>query len=325
MFPGENILEIDLNLNEILKKTIDVSKLESIDDCTLKVIDLKDLVNNFNSFKELLESIDIICIVSNSIMSNIENTQKYFLNLKEKVSNVDYYVIANFQDRKEAAVEVEKIEELLKEKTFGFSAIQKDSKERIISIIENILRLSVINKKDKKHILTKHNEIWSELENARINDTEGDKVKAIERFSNAASQFKKLYSEVKIRHDQDELNVLHYLCKAWESMIYAEEYKEPKKFSEAMNYFIQVSEIVKNNKLKLLALGNSEYCKILKLGMEFEQSNQTYINENDYLEIKAIFNKIADLYKQGGFQKELNWALTTSSYFDTFVKDLKKA
>lgn len=325
MFPGENILEIDLNLNEILKKSIDIPRLENVDNCILRVINLQELITNFSSFTELLESIDIICILSNSIISNIENIQNYLFNLKDKVPRVNYYIIANFQDRKDIALGVDKIEELLKEKTFGFSAIQKDSKERIISIIEDIVRLSIINKEDKKHLLIKYNEIWSEIEKARIFDIEGEKTKAIELHSNVASQFKKLYSEVKLRREQDEVYVLQYLCKAWESMIYAEEYKEPKKFLDAMNYFIKSSEIINNNKLKLLALGNSEFCKVLKLGMEFEQSNQTFINKNDYLEIKAIFNKLADLYRLGGFEKELNWALSTISYFDTFVKDLKKA
>ncbi|MFX0039120.1 MAG: hypothetical protein ACFFAB_07290 [Candidatus Heimdallarchaeota archaeon] len=219
---------------------------------------------------------------------------------------------------------MDKIEELTKEKTFGFSAIQKDSQERITSIIGKIIQLSMINTENKKHLLIKYDEIWSELEKARIFDVEGDRIKAIEYFSNAASQFKKLYSEVKLRRKQDEVHTLQILCKAWESMIYAEQYREPKKFLEAMNYFIQVNEIINDDKLELLALGNSEFCKVLKFGMEFEQSNQTYINDDDYLEINAIFNKIIDFYKQGGFEKELNWALTTSSYFDAFVKSLKK-
>ncbi|MFX1503260.1 MAG: hypothetical protein ACFFDH_20025 [Promethearchaeota archaeon] len=312
-------------MNEILKKSIETSKLENVEYCLIRVIESKDLMTNFNSFKDLLESIDIICIISNSIMSNIENTKVLLSNLKEKGLSANYYIIANFQDRNETALEVDKIRELLKEKTFEFSAIQKDSKERIFSIIEEIVRISIKAKEIKPNLFTKYNEIWTELEKARIFETQKDRVKAIEGFSKAAAQFKKLYLDIKLKREQKEINSLHFLCKAWECILYAEEYKEPKKFSEAMDHFIQASEIIQDSKIKLLALGNSEYCKILKFGMEFEQSNQTDIKNEDYLKIKGIFNKMVDLFKQGGFEKEVNWALDTGSNVDAFFKDLKKA
>jgi hypothetical protein len=240
------------------------------------------------------------------------------------VLNVNFYIIANFQDKKELALNVKKIEDLLKEKTFGFSAVQKDSKERIFSILEEIISISIKGKEDKKHILTNYNEVWSELEKARVFEAEGDRVKTIESFSNVASQLKKLYLEAKLDNKREEIETLHYLCKAWEDMAYAEEYQEPLKFSEAIDNFIQASEIIQDNKLKLLVLGNSEFCKILKFGMEFEQSDQTDIRDNDYMTIKEIFNKIVDLYKQGDFENGLNWALATASHFDEFVKNFKK-
>ncbi|MFW9942373.1 MAG: hypothetical protein ACFFFT_15145 [Candidatus Thorarchaeota archaeon] len=257
-------------------------------------------------------------------MSNIEDTRRSLLKLKQKLKDIDYYIIANFQDKKKTALKVEKIEELFEEKTFGFSAVQKDAKERILSIIKDIVRISNLKRKEEKHIIPEYDDFWSEIEKARILETHGDRIKAIESFSKVASQSKRLYTKMESKREREEINIIYYLSMAWECMANAEEFKEPKKFLEAMNYFIRVSEIIHDGKLKLLALGNSEFCKILNLGMEFEQSNQPYIKEGDYLRIKEIFNKIADLYKQGGFEKEKNWALATSSYFDAFVKDPKK-
>ncbi|MFX0007551.1 MAG: hypothetical protein ACFFA7_16495 [Promethearchaeota archaeon] len=324
LFPEETILEIDLNLNEFPKKSIDLTKLGNIDQCILRIIDLEDLIDKFDSFKDLLDSTDIICFVLNSVINDIENNQKILSNLKEKVSDVSFYIIANFQDKEELALDVNKIEAILKEKTFGFSAIQHASKERIFSIIDEIVRMTIEGKDEKKHKFTKYDDLWLELEKARVFETEGDRIKAIAKFSNVASQIKNLSLVMELENEREELEALHYLCKAWECMIYAEEYQEPLKFSEAMNHFVQASEIIDDNKLKQVLLGDSEFCKILKFGMEFEHSNQTRIRTNDYLKIKEFFNKIMELYKQGSFEKGVNWALAKASYFDEFVKEFKK-
>ncbi len=323
LFPGENIIEIDLDLNEILKKPIEFSNLE-IEDCILRVINLNDLINKFTSFKNLLESINIICIVSNSRMNNIESIKELFSNLKEKVFEADYYIIANFQDRKEEILKVEKIEELLGEKTFGFSAVQKDSKERIFSIIEEIVGNSIKKKEEKRHLLSNYSDVWSEIENAKIFERQGNRIKVIECFSNAASQFKRLSSKIDLKQESSEIEGLYHISKAWELMSYAQQKMEPKKFLEASNHFIQASEIIPDNKLKLLALGNSEFCKALNFVTDFEKSNKGSMTKDNTLKIKEILNKIADLYKQGGFEKEVKWALATSLSFDEYTKDLKE-
>ncbi|MFX1468550.1 MAG: hypothetical protein ACFFB8_07780, partial [Promethearchaeota archaeon] len=131
LFPGENILEIDLDLNEILKKPIDLIELKGIEQLILKVIELKELISNLKSYKKLLQSINIICVVTNSTLTNVEKSQKLLSKLKQEIQNVDYYIIANFQDRKGTVIEIEKIEEIFGEKTFGFSAVQKDSKDEM--------------------------------------------------------------------------------------------------------------------------------------------------------------------------------------------------
>lgn len=283
------------------------------------------MIKNLDSFKNLLKAIDIICVVTNSIMDNIDKTRTLLSILKQKIHDVEYYIIANFQDRRDAALEVEKIEELLGEKTFGFSAVQKDSKERIFSIIEDIVRMSILEEGEEKHEIPKYDDIWIEIEKARILETQGERIKAAISFSKIASQFKRFYSDINLQQKGEEIDAIYYLCKAWESMAYAEGYKNPKRFLEASNHFFQASKVIHDRKLKLLALGNSEFCKVLKVGMEFEKSNQMNINKDDYLKIKAIINKVIDLYREGGFEKEAKWALATSSYFDGFVNDLKKS
>ena len=261
--------------------------------------------------------------MTNSTLSNIDTTRELKSKLKQEFSDVDYYIIANFQDRRGTALKVEKIEESLEEKTFGFSAVQKNSNQKIISIIKDILRISILEREEKNHLISKFDEVWLEIDKARVSETRGDRLAAAKIFSNTASQLKKFSSDILFKHKKEEINVTYYLCKAWENLAYAEELKEAEKFLEAANHFTQASELIHDSKLKLLVLGNSEFCKALKLGLEFEKSKEFKINSDKYLKVKAMLDKVADLYRKGGFEKEANWALTTSDYFTESMNQLK--
>ncbi|MFX1292486.1 MAG: GTPase domain-containing protein [Promethearchaeota archaeon] len=306
LFPGEIILELDDDLNEILQKPVDVPYLEGVEPCILREIDLRDLTNNFVSYWELLRSIDIICIVTDSTERNIGNTAELLLELRDKLPEIDFYIIANFQDRKSISFSVEKVENILKEKTFGFSAIQEDSKDGIIAIIKEILKISNL---EKLHSIEKEDikTILSEIEEARIFEKEGNFFASAKKFSIAASKFKKLCSE----QAQEEISALYYLCKAWECMELAEEYKNTQKFLEANNFFNQANEHLSDKKLKLLVLGNSIFCEALKLSLDFDKSGAVNRKEKYYPKIRNLIEKAIKLYKDGGYEKEAEWALKT--------------
>jgi hypothetical protein len=89
-----------------------------------------------------LDSADIICIVTNSGASNLTRTKKLFSLLKPLIKRADFYVIANFQDIKIASFEPVKIEEFFALKTFGFSAVSNNAKDKIRSIITEMLNSS---------------------------------------------------------------------------------------------------------------------------------------------------------------------------------------
>ncbi|MFW9942607.1 MAG: hypothetical protein ACFFFT_16330 [Candidatus Thorarchaeota archaeon] len=306
LFPGEIILELDDDLNEIFQKPIDVPNLEGVEQCILREIDLRDLTNNFVSYWELLRSIDIICVVTDSTERNIENTVELLSELKDKLPEIEFYIIANFQDRESISFSIEKVENILKENTFGFSAIQEDSKEGIIAIIKEILKISNL---EKLHLIEKEHikDIWSEIEEARLFDKEGNYFAAAKKFSNAASKFKKFSSE----QNQEEITALYYLCRAWECMELAEEYKNTQKFLEANDLFNQANEHLSDEKLKLLVLGNSVFCEALKLSLDFDKSDAVDRKEKYYPKIRKLIEKAIKLYKEGGYEKEAEWAMKT--------------
>ncbi|MFX1258436.1 MAG: hypothetical protein ACFFAN_11290 [Promethearchaeota archaeon] len=150
LFPGDTILELDEDLNEIIEKTIKLSTLKNLKQFILREIDIKELIDKSKLYRRLLNSIDVICLVTNSAASNLSRTKKYLSRLKYIVNKVDFYIIANFQDVKDTAFEPEEIQKSFNIKTYGFSAIQKDSKEKINLIFAEMLKNSLLDKIEKR-------------------------------------------------------------------------------------------------------------------------------------------------------------------------------
>lgn len=205
LIPGDTILEIDDNLNEVIQKPINLDDLKGIEQCIIQEINIEELTYNPHLYKNLLKSVDVVLIVTNSAASNLGRTKTLILELKPEVKKADFYLLANFQDLKDVAFEPEKIEETLGIKTFGFTAIKEESKTKIIFIIKEILKLSILDKIEKKHILTIEEEpvfyseekaeyekvdyvdIWDQIEKARILERKGEHLAAAEKFSCAAT------------------------------------------------------------------------------------------------------------------------------------------
>lgn len=146
LLPGENILDIDEDLNEISQKLIRLSNLKDIKQCIIKKIDMEVLAYNTTRYKILLETVDVIIIITNSADSNLRLTKNLYSRIKPKVHKADFYLIANYQDEEDTAFEPEKIETVFNLKTYGFSAIKYDSDKKILFIINEILRISVKKK-----------------------------------------------------------------------------------------------------------------------------------------------------------------------------------
>ena len=159
LFPGETVLELDEDLNEIIQKSIYVSGL-NLKQFIIREIEINDFIDNSRLYRSLLDNVEVICLVTNSGASNLGRTKKLFNILKKKVKRADFYIIANFQDIKEQAFEPSKIEEAFGIKTFGFSARKSTSKEEIFKIVVEILNTSILDK-----IKTSQQEVAEESEN----------------------------------------------------------------------------------------------------------------------------------------------------------------
>jgi len=151
LFPGETVLELDEDLNEIIQKAINVEGLD-LNQFILREMNIEEIIDNSKVYRALLNAVDVICVVTNSAASNLGRTQRLVPTLKKMVKKADFYVIANFQDLKDQAFEPQKIEESFGMKTFGFSASDETAKEEIFTIMTEILTSSIIEKNQKKQL-----------------------------------------------------------------------------------------------------------------------------------------------------------------------------
>jgi len=146
LFPGETILELDNDMNEIIQKRVAISSLGRISEIDIREINIHDVYENSKMYKPLLDSVDIICIVINSGSGNLSRTKNAYLDLRQRVKKADFYVIANFQDLKNSAFEPERISESFGLRTFGFSAIEKNARKEIYNILNVILENSLFER-----------------------------------------------------------------------------------------------------------------------------------------------------------------------------------
>ncbi|MFX1329057.1 MAG: carbon-nitrogen hydrolase family protein, partial [Promethearchaeota archaeon] len=137
-----------------------------------------------------------------------------------------------------------------------------------------------------------------------------------ENFATAASIFKNLCEVFKTESERVELKAIYYLCRAWETMALAEKYEDSKRFAQASDLFKNASGIFIDSKLKLLASGNSSFCKALELGCKFDKSLEMEFKEGLYPKVKILLRDAASSYRKGGFESGADWALATSTYFD---------
>ena len=340
LFPGEKLIELDDELMQVIQKPVDLIDMKGIKRCIIQEFDLEELIYNSKIHEKLIDSIDIFLLVSNSDEFNVNRTERLFLSLISKTSKADFYLIVNFQDL-DTSVKPEKIEEIFGIKCFGFSAIHEQSKEDITLIINEIINISVVEKQEKKyHRFIKEIpiidieeqikselveeeveeqleivDIWKQIEESRSLAKKGNHLKAAEKFSEIASQFKNLSSELDT-NAKDEFNALFYLCKAWESMELAEDEEDPEKFNNACELFNEASEYFTDNKLKALAQGNAAFCQALELGSKFDKTSDRTIKEDYYPKIKLMLRNAANSYRKADFESEADWALATSTYFD---------
>ena len=138
-FPGEGILSLDENDNEIYKKSVAVEGIQNVKQMDLFKFTLEPLINEIRLHVDLLKSADLVILVVSSGVSNVSRTRKFVDKLKANIRKGRLVCLANCQDMKDVALEPDMIEKNLLLKTYGFSAIDHEAKGNFFALVGQML------------------------------------------------------------------------------------------------------------------------------------------------------------------------------------------
>ncbi|MFX1317396.1 MAG: tetratricopeptide repeat protein, partial [Promethearchaeota archaeon] len=255
---------------------------------------------------------------SNAI-NNYENASKILKELPSFNYESSYYATWALQEKAEQYSKSENQKEAIEnfESTKdGFEFAIKDLEEAYVSSKNKEERLRIEKLKKLAQIRAIYCAARIDLENARMLGKQGRHIASAEKFASAALQLNEVCTHFHVEQERRELEANFYLCKAWESMEYGEEYEEPHKFVEAAKLFTKASNLFTETKLKFLALGNSAFCQALECGTNFDKTADMKVKSQLYTKIKSMLRNAASSYRKGGFESGADWALATSTFFD---------
>jgi KaiC/GvpD/RAD55 family RecA-like ATPase/tetratricopeptide (TPR) repeat protein len=152
------------------------------------------------------------------------------------------------------------------------------------------------------------------MEEAKILDKAGDHSASSEKYESAALIFQNLLRS-NPKQIGNEVAMLFYLCQAWQKMTMAEARVSPSMYGEAADLFKLANEHSSNESASLLALANSNFCKALQAGTEFEVAR----NMAMYREAGKYMDAAANYYLKAGLRTSSEYAKATQRLFDAHV------
>jgi hypothetical protein len=156
------------------------------------------------------------------------------------------------------------------------------------------------------------------LEEAKLQERKGDFLQSSKKFGLAAKIFERM-TEGEEERRRKQLLSLSYLCQAWQKMMLAEATMSPEAYEEAAVLFKQAREHSLNQKASLLALANSQFCKALASGTEFEITR----NIDAYSNAKKYMEAAENCYLKAGYGPAAEYAKATLTLLDAYMYTTK--
>ena len=153
------------------------------------------------------------------------------------------------------------------------------------------------------------------VEEARILDKKGDHYSSSEKYGVAAETFEKISQALDSEQEWREFKLIIALSKAWQKTTLAEAKSSSALYSDASQLFQQAEDLSPNERIKMLILGHSRFCKALGAGTRFVDTR----NKSMYIDAIECLESAATYYVKAGFQKASDYSEATKLLFDAYV------
>jgi len=153
------------------------------------------------------------------------------------------------------------------------------------------------------------------LEEAKILDKKGDHYASSQKYGSAAETFEKLSQALESEQEQREFKFITSLSRAWQKMTRAEAEASPTLYFEASQLFEKAKEFGPTERIKMLTLGHSRFCRALEAGTRFVDTRDATLHDA----VIQHLGSAADYYLKAGFQNASEYAKATKLFFDAYV------
>jgi len=153
------------------------------------------------------------------------------------------------------------------------------------------------------------------IEEAKLLDREGKYFQSSKSYQKAATNISAIVEKLDVEAERKELEYVAILCRAWEKMATAEETTSSESYLEAAELFEQAKEHCFTRKASLWALGNSNFCKGLAAGVQY----QTSLELKKHAKAKSFMKNASTNYAKAGFKAASEYAKATQRLFDAYA------
>ena len=153
------------------------------------------------------------------------------------------------------------------------------------------------------------------MEEAKLLDREGKYLQSSKDYGKAAQMISAIVEGVDVESESNELKYLAVLCRAWEKMAVAKELTSSESYLEAAELFEKAKDYCYTRKASLWALGNSNFCRGLAAGVEYQRR----LDLAEHAKAKGYMKNASTNYLQAGFANAAEYAKATQRLFDAYV------
>jgi KaiC/GvpD/RAD55 family RecA-like ATPase/tetratricopeptide (TPR) repeat protein len=153
------------------------------------------------------------------------------------------------------------------------------------------------------------------LEEAKLLDREGRYLQSSKNYEKAAQNISEIVDKIDVETERKELEYSAILCRAWGRMAAAEETTSTESYLAAAELFEQAKEHCYTKKASLWALGNSNFCRGLAAGVQY----QTNLDLEEHAKAKSFMKIASTNYAKAGFKAASEYARATQRLFDAYA------
>jgi KaiC/GvpD/RAD55 family RecA-like ATPase len=153
------------------------------------------------------------------------------------------------------------------------------------------------------------------LEDAKLLDGKGKYLESSKKYAKTAKNISTIVEKTDVEAERNELKYVAILCRAWEKVAVAEETNSSESYLQAAELFEEAKDYCYTSKASLWALGNSNFCRGLAAGTNY----QTSLDLGEHAKAKSFIKSASTHYEKAGFKTASEYAKATLRLFDAYA------